>query len=210
MFIPEIRQSNTWAAATGTSPSIVAGLSMASLEVDEDCNMDLAIDDMKEYQAVADWKRARRQRHSRFVNNPDNAPAIEARMKEMISQESQCNVHPALPLLSLPLTIPAHPHVPKIEADGFPETDSFASCLEVDEGFCDESEEFLLMQRALAADKRRLMGSTSDSIRKFGPLRYRGSAETALRCHNVVRQRPRMRRRKGPGPTPEPRPAHKA
>ncbi|KDN67748.1 hypothetical protein CSUB01_07084 [Colletotrichum sublineola] len=208
-LIPEIRQLNT-SVATGASPFIVTNLSMAPLEVDEDCNMDLALHDIKEHQHVADWKRARRQRYSRFVNNPNNAPAIEARVKDMISEESQCNVHPALSPLSLPSTVSTHPHLPKTEADDFPEVDSFASYLEVDEGICDESEEFALMQRALAADKARLMSSTPDSMRKFGPLRYRGSAETALRCHNVVRQRPRMRRRKGPGPTPEPRTVQKA
>ncbi|KAK2065494.1 hypothetical protein LY76DRAFT_499412 [Colletotrichum caudatum] len=209
-FIPEPRQPDTRTAATGTSPLIVADLSMAPLEADEDCNMDLAVDDIEEYRPVADWKRAQRQRHSRFVNNPDNASAIEARVKEMILQESQCNVHPTLSCLSSPSTAPTHPQPPKIVADGFPEVDSPGGYLEVDESFCDESEEFALMQRALAADKERLMSSMSDPMRKFGPLRYRGSAETALRCRNIVRQRPRMRRRKGPGPNPEPRPAQKA
>ncbi|KAK2020870.1 hypothetical protein LX32DRAFT_668963 [Colletotrichum zoysiae] len=204
------RQPDTRIAATGTLPFIVADLTMAPLEADEDCNMDLAVDDIKEYKPVADWKRAQRQRHSRFVNNPDNAPAIEARVKEMILQESQCNVHPTLSLLSLPSAVPTHPQPSKIVADGFPEVDSLGGYLEVDESFCDESEESALMQRALAADKERLMGSTSDPMRMFGPLRYKGSAETALRCRNIVRQRPRMRRRKGPGPCSEPRPAQKA
>ncbi|KAK1992309.1 hypothetical protein LX36DRAFT_302836 [Colletotrichum falcatum] len=188
-FIPETHQPNTQAAATGTWPFIPVDLSMAPLEVDEDCNMDLVVDDVKRYQPLADWKRARRQRYSQFVNNPNNAPAIEARVKDMISQGSQCNVHPALSHLSLPSTVPAHSHLPTIKADGSPGGDSFADRLEVDESFCEEGEEFALMQRALAADKQRLMGSTSDAVRKFGPLRYRGSAETALRCHNVVRQR---------------------
>ncbi|KAK1984844.1 hypothetical protein LZ30DRAFT_585336 [Colletotrichum cereale] len=209
-LIPEIRQPNTRVAATETSPFIAADLSMSALEVDEDYDMDLAVDETKEHQPVADWKRARRQRYSRFVNNPSNAPAIEARVRDMISQESQCNVNPALSLLSLPSTVPTYPRLPKIEADGFPETDPMASYLEVDEGFCDESEGLYLMQRALVADKGRLTSSTSDAIRKFGPLRYRGSAETALRCRNVVRQRPRMRRRKEPGPTQEPRPTQRA
>ncbi|GKT60466.1 hypothetical protein ColTof4_00598 [Colletotrichum tofieldiae] len=209
-LIPEIRQPITRVTATiGTLPSIVADLSTTALEVDEDCSMDLSVDDIKEHQPVADWKRARRQRYSRFINNPNNARAIKARVEDMISEESQCNVHPALSLSSLPSTVPTYPHLSKIEADCFPEANSSTRHLEPDEGFCEEDEEFALMQRVLVAGKERLIG-TSGPMQKFVPLRFRGSAETALRCQNVVRQRPRMRRRKGPGPTQEPRPTWKA
>ncbi|GJC98335.1 hypothetical protein ColKHC_07161 [Colletotrichum higginsianum] len=195
------------ATVTGASTFTVAELSMAALEVDEDCSMDLAIDDSKEHQPVADWKRARRQRYGRFVNNPINARAIEARVKDMISDESQCNIRLAPSLPSLPFKVPTYPYSrsPQIEAGASPSIDSSASGLEVDEGFCDDDEELALMQRALAVDKDKLIGM-SGALRKFGPLRFRGSTEAALWCQNVVRQRPRMRRRKGPGPSQEPRP----
>ncbi|TQN75303.1 hypothetical protein CSHISOI_00079 [Colletotrichum shisoi] len=196
------------ATAFGASTYTIAELSMAALEVDEDCGMDLAIDDNKEHQPVADWKRARRQRYGRFVNNPTNARAIEARVKDMISNESQCNIRLAPSLPSIPSKVPTYPcsRSPQIEAGASPSVDSLASGLEVDEGFCGhDDEELALMQRTLAVDKDKLIGM-SGALRKFGPLRFRGSAETALRCQNIVRQRPRMRRRKGPGPSQEPRP----
>ncbi|KAJ0133191.1 hypothetical protein CTA2_2614 [Colletotrichum tanaceti] len=207
-LIPKLRQPNiaTMATAIGASTSAIAELSMAALEVDEDCNMDLAIDDSKEHQPVADWKRARRQRYGRFANDPVNARAIEARVKDMISDESQCNIRLALSLPSLSSKVPTYPYSPSphIESGGPPSVESSTNGLEVDEGFCDDDEELAFMQRALAVDKDKLIGM-SGALRKFGPLRFRGSVETALRCQNVVRQRPRMRRRKGPGPSQEPR-----
>ncbi|KAK1715895.1 hypothetical protein BDP67DRAFT_398875 [Colletotrichum lupini] len=179
---------------------------MVDLEVDDDCDMNFATDDIKEHQPVADWKRARRQRYSRFVNNPTNARAIEAHIKDMVSGELQCNVRPSAAMSSLPAAVPVYPHLPSIDADGYPEIDPALTQPEVDEGFCDQDEEYALMQKALAADRERLL-EKSGGMRNYGSLRFRGSAETALRCQNVVRQRPRMRRRKGPGPTIDPRPS---
>ncbi|WQF88746.1 hypothetical protein CDEST_13760 [Colletotrichum destructivum] len=209
-LIPKLRQPNilTMATAFGASTSTIVELSMAALEVDEDCGMDLETDDNKEHQPVADWKRARRQRYGRFVNNPINARAIEARVKDMISDESQCNIRLAPSFSSLPSKVPTYPYSrsPQIEAGASPSVDSSASGLEVDEGFCDDDEELALMQRTLAVDNKDKLIGMSGGLRKFGPLRFRGSVETALGCQNVVRQRPRMRRRKGPGPSQEPRP----
>ncbi|KXH67183.1 hypothetical protein CSAL01_09842 [Colletotrichum salicis] len=156
-LIPEFRQRDVLATSAKVSSSIVTDLSMADLEVDDDCDMNLATDDIKEHQPVADWKRARRQRYSRFVNNPTNARTIEARVKEMISEELQCDVHPPAAMPSVPAAVPVYPHLPNIDADGYPEIDPALTQPEVDEGFCDQDEEYALMQRALAADRERLL-----------------------------------------------------
>ncbi|OHE95342.1 hypothetical protein CORC01_09353 [Colletotrichum orchidophilum] len=204
-LIPELPPRGARTTSAGALSSTITDLSMADLEVDDDCDMSLTTHDIREHQPVADWKRARRQRYSRYVNNPANTRAIEARVKGMISEELQCNIHPSAAMSSLPAAVPVYPHLPNIAADGYPEIDPALTQPGVDEGFCDQDEEFAFMKTALAADRERLM-SKSGGMRNYGSLRFRGSAETALRCQNVVRQRPRMRRRKGPGPTNDPRP----
>ncbi|KAF0326871.1 hypothetical protein RB213_008149 [Colletotrichum asianum] len=187
---------------SGSSPSIIAELSAVALEVDNDCNMDISMDDAKEHEPVVDWKRSRRQWHSRFVNNPNNARAMEARLRDMISDKTQCDVRPSATASSTS-SVPTYPDLPKIEADNRQNLE-LSLRLEADEGFGEDDNDEL-MQTALSAEKQRLLGG-SDGLRHYGALRFRGSAETALRCPNVVRHRPRMRKRKGPGPSQEPRP----
>lgn len=185
----------------GTSPSLIADLSAVALEADDDCGMDLSMADIAEHQPVADWKRSRRQWHSRFANNPNNARAIESRLSDMISDNSQCNVRqPPTPASK---SMPQYPIIPKTDADDSHILEPSAR-IEPDEDFCAEVHGQSMMHRLLA-EREHLMGPDG-ATRRYGALRFRGSAETALRCQNVVRHRPRMRKRKGVGPTQEPRP----
>ncbi|KAF6802522.1 hypothetical protein CSOJ01_11529 [Colletotrichum sojae] len=186
----------------GTSPSLIADLSAVALEADDDCAMDLSMADIAEHQPVADWKRSRRQWHSRFANNPNNARAIESRLSDMISDKSQCNVRQ--PPTTASKSVPQNPSLPQIEADGSQDLEPCAR-IEPDEDFCAEVDSQSMMHRLLAANREHSMGPDG-ATRRYGALRFRGSAETALRCQNVVRHRPRMRKRKGVGPTQEPRP----
>lgn len=202
-FLPELRRPTARGTSIWTSTPIIA--EAAPLEADDDCDMDVCMDDVKEYQPVADWKRSRRQCYSRFLSNPNSARAIEARVNDMISKESQCNVRPAQVLSSSSSSVPTYPSLPVIEVDDCQELGSPSTHLEVDEGFSGDGETLSSIQRLLNGDRNRSAGM-SGSLRRIGHLEFRGSAETALRCKNVVRQRPRMRKRKVPGPTPNPRP----
>ncbi|KAL0942440.1 uncharacterized protein CTRU02_200326 [Colletotrichum truncatum] len=202
LFPDVLRRPQMRILSHGISPSSIAHLSSAPLEADDDCEMDLSMDDVEEHQPVADWKRSRRRWHSRLANNPNHASVTEARLRSIISEKSRSSAILA-PLSPLVQSIPTCPNLSKIEADT-PQDLEASERLEVDEGFCDDDADLPTL-RALTASGELLMGPSS-ALRKFGSLRFRGSAETALRCHNVVRHRPRMRKRKGPGPTREPRP----
>lgn len=131
-----------------------------------------------------DVRRLRRQPSSRFLNEAEANDAIQTRVEGMISTGTQCNVY----------TPPLVPVVP-IEAD---ENDGIdyemgAAGLEVDEGVGNDDEsEIALIDRLLSL--RRASGTLG--IRKSGFPLYRSSTDTALRCQNLVRNKPRMRRRK--------------
>lgn len=129
-------------------------------------------------------RRLRRKPSSRFLNEAEANSAIQARVEGMISTGTQCNVY----------TPPLVPVVP-IEADDDEGIDCEAAAagLEVDEEFGggDESD-IALIDRLLSL--RRASGTLG--IRKSGFPLYRSSTDTALRCQNLVRNKPRMRRRK--------------
>lgn len=131
-----------------------------------------------------DIRRLRRKPSSRFLNEAEANNTIQTRVEGMISTGTQCNVY----------TPPLVPIVP-IEAD---EDDGIdcemgATGLEVDEGVGgDDESEVALIDRLLSL--RRASGTLG--IRKSGFPLYRSSTDTALRCQNLVRNKPRMRRRK--------------
>lgn len=129
-------------------------------------------------------RRLRRKPSSRFLNEAAANSTIQTRVEGMISTGTQCNVY----------TPPLVPVVP-IEAD---DNDGIgcgmaATGLEVDEEFNggDESD-IALIDRILSL--RRASGTLG--IRKSGFPLYQSSTDTALRCQNLVRNKPRMRRRK--------------
>ncbi|KAG8168440.1 hypothetical protein KVR01_001189 [Diaporthe batatas] len=129
---------------------------------------------------------ARRLRHkpsSRCLKEAAAISAIQSRVEEMISTSTQCNVY-------TPSLVPVVP----IEADdNVTSHEVVGTILEVDDnpGGDDESE-LALIDRLLTL--RRASGTLG--IRKSGFPLYRSSTDTALRCQNLVRNKPRMRRRK--------------
>lgn len=151
--------------------------------------------------------RLRRQHSSHFNNNPSNLRTIYDLVEGMIATGEQCNVRTAAP--------PA-PSTPSSATDNTTtrlapileprlssrmDLDADFVQLEVDEAYLtggqpqDDKEELSLLEKALSLRR----AGTPGGIRKLGPLQYRGSADTALRCANVVRSRPRMRKRKKTG-----------
>lgn len=131
-----------------------------------------------------DVRRLRHKPSSRCLKEAAAVGAIQSRVEQMISSSTQCNVY----------TPPLVPVVP-IEADDHNDVahEVVGTTLEVDDnpGGDDESE-LALIDRLLSL--RRASGTLG--IRKSGFPLYRSSTDTALRCQNLVRNKPRMRRRK--------------
>lgn len=130
---------------------------------------------------------ARRLRHkpsSRCLKEAAAMGAIQTRVEEMISTSTQCNVY----------TPPLVPVVP-IEADDNNDTghEAVGTTLEVDDNVGGDDESQLVFIDKLLSLRR---ASGTLGIRKSGFPLYRSSTDTALRCQNLVRNKPRMRRRK--------------
>ncbi|KAK4038032.1 hypothetical protein C8A01DRAFT_17847 [Parachaetomium inaequale] len=151
---------------------------------------------------LLDVRRPRRQTSSQL--RASSRP-VDQRLEGMIARGTQCNVHseprptptPA-PSLPTPGSIPAAAEPAFIEPD--PES-AMAVELEADDT---ESGDMLEFQKELQAldDGSSIplrYASGPGGIRKYTvggvSLRYRLSADVALRCANVVRSRPRMRKR---------------
>lgn len=131
-----------------------------------------------------DARRLRRKPSFRFLNEAEANNTIQTRVEGMISTGTQCNVY-------IPPLVPVVP----IEADDDDGIDCEmgATGLEVDDGDGgDDESEVALIDRLLSL--RRASGTLG--IRKSGFPLYRSSTDTALRCQNLVRNKPRMRRRK--------------
>ncbi|KAH8785317.1 hypothetical protein F5883DRAFT_85168 [Diaporthe sp. PMI_573] len=129
-------------------------------------------------------RRLRRQPSSRCLKEAAAIGATQTRVEGMISAGTQCNVY----------TPPLVPVVP-IEADESNGMDHgvVATTLEVDDNVGgDDESELALIDRLLTL--RRASGTLG--IRKSGFPLYRSSTDMALRCQNLVRNKPRMRRRK--------------
>lgn len=134
-----------------------------------------------------DVRRLRRKPSSRFLNllnEAEGSSAIQTRVEGMVSAGTQCNVYQ-------PSLVPVVP----IEADDYDGMDCEvgATSLEIDDGDGDDAPGIPLIDKLLSL--RRASGTLG--IRKNGFPLYRSSTDTALRCQNLVRNKPRMRRRKG-------------
>ncbi|KAK7415367.1 hypothetical protein QQX98_005906 [Neonectria punicea] len=77
-----------------------------------------------------------------------------------------------------------------------PEYDLVCPELEVDEGYCEEEDDFSWLESVVSLrDVSSLNSATPEGIKKRYGLRYRTSTEAATRCTNAVHSVPRMRRR---------------
>lgn len=77
-----------------------------------------------------------------------------------------------------------------------PSLDLVCPALEVDEGYCEEEEDFSWLEPIVhIRDVSPNDTSSPAGIRKRYGLRYRSSTEAATRCSNAVHSVPRMRRR---------------
>ena len=152
---------------TSTSSSVTSPLSTLPFSMDE---TDLT---------AQDPKRLRRQLTTQFNNNPQNTRTIQTLVADMISTGDQCNVYS---------TTPSSPTV--MEPDN--KTEMELTALEVDEAYVADGDDMSWMETLVSM--RRASGP--GGIRKHGQLRYRTSADMALRCANVVRSVPRMRKRR--------------
>jgi hypothetical protein len=129
-------------------------------------------------------KRLRRQTDARAQN-----PCLQNLMTTMIHQGVQCNVQVSAP--STPnMTSRSLHRVPSFMA---PLNGSKSDLMDLDtqlevDSNCDDD---AFLTEALAL--RRASGPAG--VRKYGPVRYRSSAEAAQQCSNMKKNVPRMRRR---------------
>ena len=141
-----------------------------------------------------DAKRLSRQRSTQFHNNPNNTRAIQNLVEGMIASGSQCNVHRTSPPPLTPTS--AERLLPILEPDDEMTIDVGLE-LQVDDAYlhgptsATEKEEAFLIETMMSL---RRAGAPA-GVRKVGTLQYRASAEAALNCTNVVKNRPRMRKR---------------
>ncbi|KAJ9156519.1 hypothetical protein NKR23_g1285 [Pleurostoma richardsiae] len=132
--------------------------------------------------ASEDSRRVMRKINAQFNNNPVNVKAVHSLVEDMIATGNQCNVYS---------TTPVTPQA--AEPDNADRMDLESDTLEVDDANCEEG---LVDDSALENLVSLRHASMPNGIRKHGPLRFRTSADIALRCPNVVRSVPRMRRRR--------------
>ncbi|KPM36293.1 hypothetical protein AK830_g10261 [Neonectria ditissima] len=77
-----------------------------------------------------------------------------------------------------------------------PEFDLVCPELEVDEGYCEDDDDFLWLESVVSTrDVPALSSGMPEGIKKRYGLRYRTSTEAATRCANAIHSVPRMRRR---------------
>ncbi|ROW13297.1 hypothetical protein VPNG_05527 [Cytospora leucostoma] len=130
-----------------------------------------------------DLKRLRRQTSSKFHNDPQNTRAIQSLVEEMIATRTQCNV-------SMPHLAPTPP-VEANKTDGM-DYEVEVTGLEVDENHgADADDETPFIDKFLTLRH----ASITTGIRKSGFPLHQSSTDTALRCQQLVRNKPRMRKR---------------
>lgn len=130
-----------------------------------------------------DPKRLRRQNSSKFHNDPQNSRAIQSLVEEMISTRTQCNV-------STPPLLPTTP-VEAADTNGM-NYEVEVTGLEVDENYVDDAEDQTPFVDKLLTLRH---ASITTGIRKSGFPLHQSSTDTALRCQQLVRNKPRMRKR---------------
>ncbi|KAK4236428.1 hypothetical protein C8A03DRAFT_16934 [Achaetomium macrosporum] len=169
--------------------------------VGEPIEVDEAYCEPADDRLLPDVKRSGRQPSSQLRGSSSTRP-LDRRLEDMISSGTQCNVRSKLrsiPTPSRPTPRWAHPPEPgPIEAD--PDCAMPGPDLEVDdadgEGLSEAPGDLLAMAEGGVSLR---YASGPGGIRKHMvggiALQYRLSADAALRCRNVVRNRPRMRKR---------------
>ncbi|KAK0745254.1 hypothetical protein B0T21DRAFT_381291 [Apiosordaria backusii] len=129
-----------------------------------------------------------------------SARALEARLQEMIDDQTRCNVR-SKPLLPPATATTARPWLtqPPVSEPVFIEVDpdyampNWDDTLEADENDTGD----MSMIEDLTTSARHAHAPSGVRKNSIGgvALRYRLSVDAALRCQNVVRSRPRMRKR---------------
>lgn len=126
-------------------------------------------------------KRVRRKISSKFYNRAPSNQAMQTLVEDMVHTGTQCDVR-SPPVMT----------ATNIEADHSTRLGIGGITLEVDENLDDDAGlESPLVERLMEIRR----GSGSSGISKGGFPLYRSSTESALRCQNLVRNRPRMRKR---------------
>ncbi|KAK4104330.1 hypothetical protein N658DRAFT_412018, partial [Parathielavia hyrcaniae] len=165
------------------------------IEVDEEYQEKPSGDDRR----LLDVRRPRRQPSGHLGASSGTRP-VDPRLETMIASGTQCNVHSEpRPTSKPPRPTTSNATIAALPAFIEPDPDCAMPALEVDlddadvggvSGLpADLADEAISLRHA----------SGPGGIRKYAvegfALRYRLSADVALRCPNVVRSRPRMRRR---------------
>lgn len=147
----------------------------------------------------------RKQLSSQFREKPTASIANTARVEQMISSGTQCNVQtvpPAQAPTPTSTTATTATIAPVLKPE--PHTDYVYSPmeLEVDEAYCNGNladtfeEDLSFMESVVSLRRAGAPGGIRKQMVGGIPLRYQLSADAAMRCQTVVKNRPRMRRRK--------------
>ncbi|KAI5462430.1 hypothetical protein BGZ63DRAFT_213991 [Mariannaea sp. PMI_226] len=108
-----------------------------------------------------------------------------------ISGSSRAKKNPSSPPPTLPLVLEAEKTQPLENSLSGLQCQSMHGEIEVDEGYCEEDDDFLWMDSIFPHSDP----SNAGAFRKRIGLEYRTSSEAASRCKNAVHSVPRMRRR---------------
>ncbi|KAM7209184.1 hypothetical protein V8F20_000522 [Naviculisporaceae sp. PSN 640] len=143
--------------------------------------------------------RLRKQLSTQFRDKPTTSVANTARIEQMISSGTQCNVQ-NMPLptasTSTSATTAAPPKSEPVKRDYVYSPME----LEVDEAYCNGNDTFeedlSFVDSIMSLRRAGAPGGIRKQVVNGVPLRYQLSADAALRCQTVVKNRPRMRRRK--------------
>ncbi|EAQ92405.1 hypothetical protein CHGG_00640 [Chaetomium globosum CBS 148.51] len=215
---PELRRFQAWAAhdancqsplppPTPSENHAIPCLPIPALGVGEPIEIDEAYvePEQPEDRRLLDVRRPRRQTSGQL--RPSARP-VDHRLEGMIADGTQCNVRSEPQPILTPTPMPA-PSLPKsglqLADPGFIEPDP--ECATADPGIeIDETDpgdmsafrdELLALAEGNTIPLRYAAGP--GGVRKYTvggvALRYRLSADVAMRCANVVRSRPRMRKR---------------
>lgn len=219
---PEVRSFQAWAARDANRQSqlhpsppsddrTVPWLPIPTLDVGEPIEIDEAYTEpaQPEDKRLLDVRRPRRQTSGQL--RPASRP-VDQRLEGMIADGTQCNVRteprPMPTPTPTPMPIPA-PFLPtsglQLADPGFiepdPECATASPAIEIDETDTGDMSAFRDELLALAEGSSIPLryASGPGGVRKYTvggvALRYRLSADVAMRCANVVRSRPRMRKR---------------
>ncbi|KAM5372036.1 hypothetical protein ACJZ2D_007792 [Fusarium nematophilum] len=159
--------------------SLVSGHGSPSADIDIDVDMG-ANDDL-----VGPEKSAHLEIQGASVSSSSRAITPSSRISSLI-RSSPIAVDPAVDPTAL---LEARSHGSRTVYR--PDFDDLSQSLEVDEGYCEDDDDFAWLESAISL---RAAGTPGGITKRYG-LRYRTSAEAASRCSNSIHSVPRMRRR---------------